>query len=788
MTILAAAPNLLTNGDFSQSYTGWTGFLNLVNAPTAADDYYVNKPFSNLKLQATGAVEFIGFWDPSGPGSYAYRLAPASPHLSQTVYLDAGSYTLSYDFQAITWGMNINQKFEVKLDGVQVDLQGLWVQQPSGLYGAAPAGARTVTLQVATAGNHTLSFGFNQPGYNIDTAGSYVQYANHAILDNVVLSAGALPPPPVNQAPTGSATAVLAGGTEDTPLTLTAAELLQGFSDADGDTLAVTGLTASAGSITDHGDGTFTLTPTAQANGTVTLNYTVSDGQGGTVAATQSLVLVAVNDAPTGGVAITGTAAQGQVLSAVAQFTDADGLGALDWQWLAGGAPIAGATSAQYTVTSADLGLALSVVARYTDGGGTAESVSSPDTAPVLPPLPVAGLVLTGTAAANALTGDAGNDTLTGLAGRDTLTGLGGDDVLDGGAAADVMDGGDGSDRYLVNKANEHGAAEIGDTGATGTDEVRFTATSAGTLTLYAADTGIERVVIGTGSGAVADRTGTTALNLNATRVLNALELLGNAGSNALRGSAFDDTLDGGAGIDTLIGGAGNDIYIVDLSALGTLQDTVTDSGGDSGDSLVLRGAPTLAAPATLKLAATLEHLDASGTGATALHLDGNTAANALTGNGAANALNGLDGNDTLTGGAGADTLDGGTGADLLVYRAATESNTAATDTLKGFDFGGPDAATGADLLRFEGLALTGASSTDITGTQLKDLPGVLDAALMPAGQAVLVHVLNGVAMNRDFLFVDANGVDGYQPGADYAIELVGVVNRTGFDLSDLLG
>jgi hypothetical protein len=59
-------------------------------------------------------------------------------------------------------------------------------------------------------------------------------------------------------------------------------------------------------------------------------------------------------------------------------------------------------------------------------------------------------------------------------------------------------------------------AAEITDTGATGTDELRFAATAAGTLTLLAGDTGLERVVIGTGTAAVAVATATTALRLMA--------------------------------------------------------------------------------------------------------------------------------------------------------------------------------------------------------------------------------------------------------------------------------
>ncbi|MFG1441493.1 cadherin-like domain-containing protein, partial [Xanthobacter sp. V0B-10] len=46
----------------------------------------------------------------------------------------------------------------------------------------------------------------------------------------------------VNDAPTGAPTATLAAGAEDTPYIIHASDLLVGFSDADSDTLSVSGL------------------------------------------------------------------------------------------------------------------------------------------------------------------------------------------------------------------------------------------------------------------------------------------------------------------------------------------------------------------------------------------------------------------------------------------------------------------------------------------------------------------------------------------------------------------
>jgi VCBS repeat-containing protein len=102
----------------------------------------------------------------------------------------------------------------------------------------------------------------------------------------------------VNDAPTGSPTAVLPNGTEDTNYTILASTLLQGFSDVEGDTLSVSNLTSNHGTITSNGSGSWTFTPASNYNGAVNLSYNVIDGHGGSIAATQTFSLTPVNDAP----------------------------------------------------------------------------------------------------------------------------------------------------------------------------------------------------------------------------------------------------------------------------------------------------------------------------------------------------------------------------------------------------------------------------------------------------------------------------------------------------------
>ncbi len=94
-----------------------------------------------------------------------------------------------------------------------------------------------------------------------------------------------------NDAATGTATATLADGSENTAYIVSVSALLAGFSDAEGDTLSVSGLSADNGAVVDNLDGTFTITPTLNFYGLVNLSYTVIDGHGGSTAAAQSYTL-----------------------------------------------------------------------------------------------------------------------------------------------------------------------------------------------------------------------------------------------------------------------------------------------------------------------------------------------------------------------------------------------------------------------------------------------------------------------------------------------------------------
>jgi hypothetical protein len=88
----------------------------------------------------------------------------------------------------------------------------------------------------------------------------------------------------------------VANTSEDTPVII---NVLANDTDADGDTLTITGTTNPAnGTIVNNGDGTITYTPNADFFGTDSFTYTIGDSNGGSDTATVTVNVGAVDDAP----------------------------------------------------------------------------------------------------------------------------------------------------------------------------------------------------------------------------------------------------------------------------------------------------------------------------------------------------------------------------------------------------------------------------------------------------------------------------------------------------------
>ena len=155
----------------------------------------------------------------------------------------------------------------------------------------------------------------------------------------------------INDSPTGNITIT---GTPTQGQVLTATSTV---ADLDGlgtisyqwkvDGSSISGATAS----------TLTLSE-AQVGKVITAVASYTDGHGAaeTVTSNASASVANVNDAPTGAVTITGTATQGQTLTASNNLTDADGMGTVSYHWKADGLNITGATACSYSVSAPEVG------------------------------------------------------------------------------------------------------------------------------------------------------------------------------------------------------------------------------------------------------------------------------------------------------------------------------------------------------------------------------------------------------------------------------------------------
>ena len=75
--------------------------------------------------------------------------------------------------------------------------------------------------------------------------------------------------------------------------------VLENDNDVDGDTLTITTATATSGAVTIDNGISLTYTPNVNFNGSDTIDYTMSDDNGGTATAIVTVSVVSVNDAPT---------------------------------------------------------------------------------------------------------------------------------------------------------------------------------------------------------------------------------------------------------------------------------------------------------------------------------------------------------------------------------------------------------------------------------------------------------------------------------------------------------
>jgi hypothetical protein len=412
----------------------------------------------------------------------------------------------------------------------------------------------------------------------------------------------------VNTAPTVANPIASQTATEDSEFSFTMPD--DTFADAQGDSLVLTATLADGSPLpawlTFHSP--FTGTPGDGDVGTITIVVSATDSAGLTVSTSFNLSVANVNDAPAGWPTINGTATEGQTLTADASgISDADGLGALSYQWMRNETAVTGAAGSSYVLGDADVGAQMSVRVSYTDRHGTAESLISASTVPVVgteepapdpEPVPVPGRTLRGGGGNDRLVGGDGDDVLKGRGGRDVLDGGGGDDTLH--FYRDSTWGRDGSRRTNVGSPGYSGSGEqvsvrgmrrsqdvfIGGAGVDtlvgtgGDDAILLHDTRTGALQSGPRLSGIEIIDAGAGDDVV-DLTSTRYGYDDVTVQGGGGDdvIWSSRGKDTLLGGSGHDRMDGGAGEDYLYGGSGND----DLFG-GWMADIL--QGGSGNDSL----------------------------------------------------------------------------------------------------------------------------------------------------------------------------------------------------------
>jgi Ca2+-binding RTX toxin-like protein len=373
-----------------------------------------------------------------------------------------------------------------------------------------------------------------------------------------------------------------------------------------------------------------------------------------------------------------------------------------------------------------------------------------------------------------------GFENITGSDHNDSLTGDALANVIIGGLGDDAMFGAAGNDMYVIWDAAEMGVNElITDTG--GTDEIRYTQVTvtaglplaASTLTLSDRISGVERVVIEAGLGAVTytvagvvtGSAGIAAVNVDASAVTAApIIIVGNAGNNILGGTSA--TLG-----DTLVGGLGNDTYVVDRATDVILEGNLLATEIDTANV-------DFKASGTYVLGANVENGTVVSADTTLLvNITGNALVNTLTGNSGDNILDGLGGADTMLGGLGDDSYVVDSLLDVVLENPGEGNDTiraAITYTLAG-------------LLDVENLTLIGAAAINGTGNDLDNeitgngaintLTGGLGNDTLIGGAGNDTYVVDSLL---DVVVENANeGTDTVQSAFTYVLTTLNVENLT---------
>ncbi len=413
---------------------------------------------------------------------------------------------------------------------------------------------------------------------------------------------------------------------EDTALTIAAATLVEGITNANGEAMSITSLSnAVGGTAVLASNGSVTFTPNANFNGIAGFDYVLTDGNGASASNHATVNVAPVNDVPVVSGSVSFTASQARPITItrqqlLASVTDVDTSDLLqvtnlsipngtlqnndDGTWtFRPNTLFTGAINLTYQVSDGHVSvLATAVINVTAHGGFTVYGSNGPDLLPAYGNMNVYG-------------GD-GNDTFTidlGV-GNNIVDGGGGDDniqthstssenIIDGGIGNDVFSlttinssliyGGSGNDEFsIISGEGNEIYGEGGDDyfysagtnntfyGGGGNDTVLVAGSiffgdafiggdGIDTLSFYASPYALaDSFTVNLGAGTVKKN------NYSYEAPVSEFEnLIGSSGNDTLIGDEGDNVIDGrgSPGSDTLIGGGGYDTYMIGVSRLSTV-------------------------------------------------------------------------------------------------------------------------------------------------------------------------------------------------------------------------
>ena len=188
----------------------------------------------------------------------------------------------------------------------------------------------------------------------------------------------------LNDLPTGSVT-VEGEGIEDATLTVT-----QTLADLDGMPTTVSYQWLADGQAIEGATQTSFVLQQAQVGRRISVQVSYTDALETLekVTSPATVAIENINDSPQGAIEISGKVREGETLQVVTtDLADEDNQGVapgpLTYQWRSNGVNITGATSSSLLLTQAHVGQPISVVVKYTDKLGQAETVTSENTVAV---------------------------------------------------------------------------------------------------------------------------------------------------------------------------------------------------------------------------------------------------------------------------------------------------------------------------------------------------------------------------------------------------------------------